>query len=357
MQTIIFNGQGALKEDTTEDRRLYDAFPPIRVLYGQAKALTGIDMPGIAFEGTIEERRRYQQFIVFLKQAALATLVQGGMEVNRRKIIDLGFTNPINAAMGLSSGEYNGWLTANVGNFSALAEIMACRNELMWPINAGGLTTYLGVTREDLEAACKEEGVEDLAILKCDGNYSVGAVQEVRERIYQRLKEEKKVKKAIPTDTRGAIHTQEFEEVAKIFSSFLWDYQENLFTPSIKIFSGAYARPYYPMVGDLIAGGSDHICKTFYFQQNVEKAIKPSFKKGVKHTFLVVGQGAAELEKIVGRICVSAKKKWAKGVEKGVAAWDGLETKVIEDTRSVINYWKEKGFRPNFELKLEPGFV
>ncbi len=361
-QTLIYNGQGALTEDTSQDRLLWEAFPPIREVWNFYKKLFGDDLASVSFDGSIEERRRYQQPVTVAKQAALTALVQGGLKLDEHNSIDLGFRNEVDSSVGLSLGEFNSWLAAGMTNLKTLYRAIRFRNEIMWGVNKGGLSTYLGVTPENLVAACQQEGVKDLALDKLDGNYSVGAVAEVRQRIFERLKKENKVKKMISTDTRGAIHTEEFNEAAGYFAQYLRILQDEIFPPRFDVYSGAAQELYTGFVEDTIQKGEDHMCKRFYFGSNLETAIKKqsALAKGVKgftHTLLVVGQGAAVLEKSIVRRVAQGVKKSAQAAGKGAEALGDLETKVIETVPSVIKYWKEKGFKPNFEPNLAPGFV
>jgi acyl transferase domain-containing protein len=354
-KTLIYNGQGSLAEDTSQDRLLWEAFPPIREIWNFYKRQFGDDLASLSFDGSIEARRRYQQLIVLAKQAALTALVQGGLELDEYNSIDLGFRNPANATLGLSMGEFNSWLAAGMTDLKTMYRAIRFRNEIMWLVNKGGLTSYLGASLGDVERVSQQEGAYGVSLVKLDGNISVGAVAEVRQRIYDQLKKEGKVKKAIPTDVRGAIHTCEFDEAAGNFAWYLKVLQDRIFPPGYDVWSGAAQELYVGDTQDTIVKGSNHMNKTFYFGPNLEAAITKQSAlaqgvEGFKHTLLVVGQGAAGLEKSIVR-------RVAQGVRKSGEVLGELETKVIEDAASVIKYWKEKGFKPNFEPNLMPGFA
>ena len=297
MNTVVFTGQGSILEEKAENWDL--SYSPVQEIYRIAKNETGVDVLG-ALDGSPEEKIRNQQVIVYTTQMATYFLVTGRLKVNDHLTLRMGLhSDQPDLLGGFSMGEYGALTAGGAFDFETGLRIIKKRNDLMAQ-GKGTLMSVVGkkLNPEYLATVCDEmQGVE-IAIYKCDGNYSIGGLDSAVARACERMKIDGNLKKAVPTPVKGAIHTSEFNEAAALLADYLGQNERSIHVPTrpVQCTSSPEAEVYGHKIRDLIDGLERHVCDSIYFHQSMERLGKRS-----SH-FTVIGPGAESIGKIIARI-------------------------------------------------------
>lgn len=329
MNTVVFTGQGSILEEKAENWDL--PYSPVQEIYRIAKAQTGVDVLK-SLDGSIEDKIRDQQVIVYTTQMATYFLVTGRLKINDNLTLRMGLNdNKPDSLTGLSLGEYGALTAGGAFDFETGLRIVKKRNDLM----ANGKGTLMSVVGkldpEYLGNICDEIQGIDFAIYKCDGNYSIGGPEKLVQDACQKMEDDKVLKLKEPAPLKGAPHTREFAEAAALLGEYLGQNERMIQVPSIPVIrtSSPEAEVYGHNIQELIESLERHVCQTIYFQQAIEKN-----KHRTKY-YTVIGPGAKSIGKIIARIVKPVTNVFIHPIStiKGIKDfYDSLKKPKIKDS-------------------------
>jgi len=211
-RALLFSGQGAQKIGMGAD--LADKSAAARALYEQADRQLGWPVSETSFRGPeakLTETRVCQPALYVHGLALLAAYEEMAGKPLR-----------LEAAAGLSLGEYTAHAAAGTFSFSIGLHLVAERGRLMQEAcesTAGTMITLLGATAEqarEIAAACNV----DVANLNCPGQIVLsGGVKEMEG--VAAIAKEKGIRKVIPLKVAGAYHSRLMAAAATGLAPFL----------------------------------------------------------------------------------------------------------------------------------------
>ena len=206
MIAAVFPGQGSQVPGMGKD--LFDNFAEARDVFERVLAATSIDVQALCFETEEETLRQTQN-----AQIALFTCSVAAWKVLKSK------TNlTVSAVAGHSVGEYAALAAAEVISIEDGARLVQIRGNLMSEsgmVQPGTMAAVLGLSREDLDAACASvEGVVVVANDNCPGQLVIsGEVDAVK--LAGEAASAKGAKRVLPLNVSGAFHSPLMEAPAK----------------------------------------------------------------------------------------------------------------------------------------------
>jgi len=153
---LLFPGQGS--QSVGMGRSLYDGSPAARAVFDEADAVLGLPLTRLCFEGPEEELKstaNTQPAILTHSIAALADLKSRFPE----RLEGVAF------AAGHSLGEYSADVAAGALAFADALALVRRRGEFMQdavPAGVGAMAAILGLSRPEVEAACREAAEEEV---------------------------------------------------------------------------------------------------------------------------------------------------------------------------------------------------
>ncbi|HMF07922.1 MAG TPA: ACP S-malonyltransferase [Thermoanaerobaculia bacterium] len=153
---LLFPGQGS--QSVGMGRSLYDGSPAARAVFDEADAVLGFPLTRLCFEGPEEELKstaNTQPAILTHSIAALADLKSRFPE----RLEGVAF------AAGHSLGEYSADVAAGALAFADALALVRRRGEFMQdavPAGVGAMAAILGLSRPEVEAACREAAGEQV---------------------------------------------------------------------------------------------------------------------------------------------------------------------------------------------------
>jgi len=145
---VIFPGQGS--QFVGMGRDLFEAFTPVREMFGRASEKLGFDLAKVCFEGPEDElaQTRVTQPAIFVHSVAVFRLLaERGLE-------------PVIAA-GHSLGEYSALTAAGFVDFEEAIELVGLRGRLMQEAGdkaPGAMAAVIGLDNAVLDGLCRDSG-------------------------------------------------------------------------------------------------------------------------------------------------------------------------------------------------------
>ena len=202
---LLFPGQGAQKVGMGRD--LSEAWPAAARWFEHADRTAGFALSRVAFEGpeaALRDTACTQPALVAVSLAVLCVLEAEGA------------LPPVDAAAGLSLGEYAACAAAGALSFEDALRAVTHRGRFMKEAAdavPSGMLVVIDADREALEDACRRargegpEGVVSVANLNAPGQVVVGGAKEALARLREILKADG-IRKVMPLSVSGAFHTE-----------------------------------------------------------------------------------------------------------------------------------------------------
>jgi [acyl-carrier-protein] S-malonyltransferase len=193
----IFPGQGAQYVGMGKD--LYDNFPLAREVFNKANEIVGFDLKKLCFEGPADKlsTTMYSQpAILVTSVAALRSLESQISGLN------------VQAALGLSLGEYSALTAAGSLEFEDAVNLVKLRGQYMEEAsreNPGKMASIIGLGRDVVEEICKDTGCE-IANLNCPGQIVISGKDDAIPKAAGMAKE-KGAKRSIILEVSGPFHS------------------------------------------------------------------------------------------------------------------------------------------------------
>lgn len=214
---LLFPGQGAQYPGMGKD--FYDQFPAARAVFEEADALLSTKFSDLMFNGSAEDLKQTKnsQLSIFIMSVALFRCFE-------EKFPHL----KIDAAAGLSLGEYTALVAAKIISFKDALLLVKARAEYMneaCQTHQGAMSAILGLEATEVEAIISQLQNVWVANLNCPLQVVISGTPEGVETANQLLKE-KGAKRALPLEVSGAFHSGLMKEAQnrlqpKIFAAAL----------------------------------------------------------------------------------------------------------------------------------------
>lgn len=306
---VVFPGQGAQYVGMGKD--IYESFETARKIIDRANEILGVDIKKLMFEGPEEDLRLTEntQPAILVHSIAMYEVLKESLPLD------------INAAAGLSLGEYSALVASGSFDFEKAVTFVKKRGQIMQDevsSDSGTMAAILGLDREILVQVveeCKSLGVIEAANFNCPGQIVIsGEMRPVEEAV--KLCKERGAKKAVMLSVSGPFHTSMLlgagEKLGKELESI--DIMEGSF-PVVSNVTGDYAKP-----GDVKELLVRQVSSSVLWEDSISRLIDDGFD-----TFIEVGPGKT-LTGFINKIAKSKK------VSVSVDNVENLETlqKLIE---------------------------
>lgn len=228
---FLFSGQGAQAIGMMKD--LYQTSPAARNVFETANCVLGRSISNLCFEGTQEElnlTHNTQPCVLAAELAAYVAITEKGVMVD--------------AVAGFSLGEYGALVAANAIGMDAAFKVIQIRADAMQeavPVGKGGMAAVMKLTKEEVEALCKEAGGYVIPVnFNCPGQIVVSGEMEAVDRLVA-LATSKKLR-VMKLPVSAPFHCAMMEPAARkledAFNGVAFK------TPDIPCYSNVDARPY-----------------------------------------------------------------------------------------------------------------
>ena len=202
---VLFPGQGA--QAVGMGRDLAGADPDCAALFAAADRILGEGFSRICFEGPLEvlTRSEHAQPAIFVASLAAYTLFR-----KRRR------DWPVDAVVGLSSGEWTALHVAGVVGYEDTLRVLAARGGFMQEAcerHPGAMLSIIGLDTPGLESVCRQTGVQMANFNSPEQTVLSGSVAGIE--AAAALAREAGAKRAIPLNVAGAFHSPHMADAAK----------------------------------------------------------------------------------------------------------------------------------------------
>lgn len=227
----LFAGQGAQRVGM--GRELVAAFPAARARFEQASALLGFDLLRLCLEGPEEELNRSDRC-----QPALLVHGIACLEAARAARIP-----EAQAAAGLSLGEYTAHVFAGSLSFEEAVRLVERRGRYMQEacdLVPSGMAAVLGLDREKVEEACRDQGEVAPANFNAPGQVVISGEKAALERALARCRE-RGARRILPLQVAGAFHSPVMKPAQEKLRKELAGVR--ISRPRIPVWTNVFARP------------------------------------------------------------------------------------------------------------------
>jgi [acyl-carrier-protein] S-malonyltransferase len=204
---FLFPGQGA--QAVGMGRALAEAFPEARAAFETADRVLGFPLSELCWNGPAEELKKSVH-----TQPALLT-----HSVAAWRLVDAAGISPEYVA-GHSLGEYSACVAAGALAFEDALRLTRRRGQLMYEAGLarpGAMAAVLGLSREEVEAACAEAGATGIvraANLNAPGQVVISGEPAAVDAACERARA-RGARRAIRLEVSGAFHSPLMEPAAK----------------------------------------------------------------------------------------------------------------------------------------------
>jgi [acyl-carrier-protein] S-malonyltransferase len=204
---LLCPGQGA--QQVGMGKAWFDAYPVAAQTFGAADQALGYELSSICFEGPAETLNRTD-----VAQAAIYVTSVAGYQA----LVEDGALNPMEAAAGLSLGEFTALHLAGAFDFHEGLELVRLRGEAMQAAaeqQASGMVALVGADEQQANELCdraRGEGVLVPANFNCPGQVVVSGSKEACDRAIE-VAEQMELR-ATPLNVAGAFHSPLMQSAA-----------------------------------------------------------------------------------------------------------------------------------------------
>jgi [acyl-carrier-protein] S-malonyltransferase len=195
---FLFPGQGSQFVGMGKD--LYDRSPAAAKVFEEARSAAGFDLPGLCFNGPIDELTKTEY-----QQPGILTVSIAALAVFRESFAASPF-----CAIGHSLGEYSALVASGALSVSDAVRLTRKRGAFMQdavPIGVGGMAALLGAEEATAEEICREVAGEVwVANLNGGGQVIISGKQEDVLRACE-LAKTRGVKRTIPLPVSAPFHS------------------------------------------------------------------------------------------------------------------------------------------------------
>lgn len=275
-KAILFPGQGAQKVGMGKD--FYDKFSVSRQIMDSASDILGWDLPKVCFEGPEEELNRTAR-----SQPAMMVVSLAMLEAVKESQPE--FIENIEAAAGLSLGEYSALVAAGVLKFQDAVKLVDKRGRFMEQSCKecpGGMVSVLGLEPDAVREICSEAGEAVAANFNSPGQVVVSGSEEGLKRV-SILAKERGAKRALPLKVEGAFHSHHMKSAGEKLAAELETvhFGKPLFT----VIANATAGP-VESADEIRQALAAQVTSSVLWQQSMERLVREGFD-----TFYEVGAG------------------------------------------------------------------
>lgn len=285
---LLFAGQGAQVPGMGRD--LADSFATAREYFDRGRALLGVDLPSICFQGPEEELTRTEnaQPAIFLTSWVAFQLLQ-------ERVPGLSFQ----ATAGLSLGELTALAAADAVGFDEGLKMARMRGRFMQEAceaTRGAMAAVLGLDAQVLGEVCAAADVE-MANLNCPGQIVISGETEKIEKACE-LAKAKGARRAVRLPVAGAYHSRLMASAQPKVQAMLES--AALRPPSLPVISNVTARP-YATVEDIRRRLTEQVISPVRWEDSIRYLAGEGFTR-----FIELGPGTA-LSGFVKRIAKDAE--------------------------------------------------
>ena len=228
---FLFSGQGAQTAGMMQD--LYQASPTVRTVFETADRCLGRSISNLCFEGPQEElnlTHNTQPCVLAAELAAYEAIMEKGVKAD--------------TVAGFSLGEYGALVAANAIGMEDAFKIIQIRADAMQeavPVGKGGMAAVMKLSKEDVEALCKETGGYVIPVnFNCPGQIVVSGEMAAVDRLVEIAMGRKLrvMKLSVSAPFHCALMEQASHKLEAAFKEIVFK------TPTIPCYSNVDAKPY-----------------------------------------------------------------------------------------------------------------
>lgn len=215
-------------------KALAESLPECKEVFAQANEALGYDLARICFEGPLEELTKSSN-----TQPAIFVHSMAAYRAFQKVRPDI----TMDAAAGLSSGEWAALHLAGVLSFGDALRVLQARGQFMQEAceqEPGGMLSVIGLDVAALEPICEQTGLE-IANLNSPGQTVLSGPRDVLAAA-EALAKEAGAKRAIPLNVAGAFHSRLMKPAAERLGAFLEGIE--LSAPQIPVLSNVTGGPH-----------------------------------------------------------------------------------------------------------------
>jgi [acyl-carrier-protein] S-malonyltransferase len=229
----VFPGQGS--QAVGMGKALYEAYLPVRDLFERADEVLGRSISRLCFEGPADELQQ-------TANAQPALLVTEIAHLEALRLRYAGELSPPAYVAGHSLGEYSALVAAGALSFEDGLRLVAERGRLMQAAGSGepaGMAAVLGLAAEEVDAVCREVGV-DLANLNAPDQVVISGPLAALEQAAT-LAKERGARRVVPLQVSAAFHSRWMRTMAREFGRAIE--ATPIADPRVPVVANVTARP------------------------------------------------------------------------------------------------------------------